>query len=468
MVQAVPQPVRRGAAIQLENAVNILSSPRRPATALARQLALALALASGTALLAVPGFADAAHAQKREKKNKDEKEEAKPVYSAEFVAGYQAAEAASKVEGGDVAAIKSQLVALTPLAISPDEQTALGGLVFNIGIRAKDEAFQFQGIEMMLANGKLQAADAPRFNLLAYQLANSLKAYDKSRTYLQRAIDLGYTGPGITAADLQLSMAELYFSENRNIEGLQYLTDSIAQRKAQGLAVDAKWYRRGLSVAYTNEIVPQVYDFVTAWVIDNPQPENWRDAVNLTRNLNDFEPQVMLDLLRLGKQLNTLKEKNDYITYIEAADARRLPKEVKDVIEQAYAAGAILRGSDSFVDEQLRIASGRIATDRADLPALERDANAGAATYRTVVAAGDAFLSYGEYAKAAGYYQKSLTIAGVDRNLALTRLGIAQIGMGDPAAALENLSKVEGVRMPVAKLWAAYATQQQAGAATGG
>ncbi|MBA4044472.1 MAG: hypothetical protein C0471_08660 [Erythrobacter sp.] len=463
MVQAVPQPVGCGSAYQLEDAVTNLTSPRRQLPGLARQLALAVALASGTAVLAVPGFADAAHAQKRDKKKEDDKAAAKPVYSKEFVAGYQAIETASKAPGADPNAIKAQLNTLLPQAVSPDEQLAIGGLIFNTGITAKDEAFQFKGVELMLASGKVQPAEVPRFTLVAFQLAASLKQYDKARSYLQRAMDLNYADAKISASDLQMNMAELYFSEDRNIEGLKYLSDAIAQRKAQGQPVDARWYRRGISVAYTNQIVPQVYDFVTAWVIDNPQPENWRDAVNLTRNLNDFDAPVMLDLLRLSRQLDMIQDKNEYIYYIEAADARRLPKEVKDVIDQAYARGVIPKGSDSFVDEQLKIASGRIATDRADLPALERDANAAAATYRTVVAAGDAFLSYGEHAKAAGFYQKSLALAGADTNLVLTRLGIALIGAGDFAAAREALAKVEGPRLPIAKLWTAYAAQQASG-----
>lgn len=439
-----------------------LSSPRRPA-GLARQLALAIALASGTAVLAVPGFADAAHAQKRDKKKKngEQADAAKPAYSKEFVAAYQPVDVALKAPGVDIAAVKPQVMALVPLAVSPDEKVALGGLIFNTGISAKDDAMQLQGVEMMLASGKLKPEEIGRFNLVAFQIAASVDQYDKARTYLQRAIDLNYSAPNLSVSDLQMNMAELYFSEDRNIEGLKYLSDAIAARKAQGLDVDVKWYRRGVSVAYTNEIVPQVYEFVTDWVIDNPEPEVWRDAVNLTRNLNDFEPQVMLDLLRLGKRVGTLKEKNDYIYYIEAADARRLPKEVKDIIDEAYAAGIIPKGSDTYVDDQMRIASGRIASDRADIPALEKDANSASAQLRTVVAAGDAFLSYGDYGKAAGLYQKSLGLPGVDRNLVLTRLGIAQIGVGDFTGARESLMQVDGVRMPIAKLWSAYAAQQQ-------
>lgn len=440
-----------------------LTSPRRRPASLARQFGLALALASGTAVLAVPGFTDAAYAQKKKKKD-EAAEAAKPVYSKAFVEAYQPLDVALKAPGADFTALKPQVLALLPLAVSPDERQALGGMMFNTGISAKDQALQLQGVDMMLASGKVQPAEAGRFNLVGFQVASSLKQYDQARTYLQRAIDANYTAPNITMADLQMNMAELYFGENRNVEGLQYLSDAIAAHKAKGEAVDPRWYRRGVSVAYTNEIVPQVYDFVTAWVTDNPAPENWRDAVNLTRNLNDFEPQVLLDLLRLGKEVQTLKEKNDFIYYIEAADARRLPKEVKDIIDQAAAQGVIPKGSDSWVDEQLKIASGRIAADRAELPALERDANGSGATYRTVVAAGDAFLSYGEFAKAATYYEKSLSLAGVDRNLALNRLGIAQIAAGNAVAARATLAQVEGVRAPIAKLWGAYAAQKEAGA----
>ena len=440
-----------------------LTSPRRRPASLARQFGLALALASGTAVLAVPGFTDAAYAQKKKKKD-EAAEAAKPVYSKEFVAAYQPVDVALKAPGADFVALKPQVLALLPLAVSPDERQALGGMIFNTGISAKDPALQLQGVDMMLASGKVQPAEAGRFNLVGFQVASSLKQYDQARSYLGRAIDANYTAANITRADLQMNMAELYFGEARNVEGLQYLSDAIAAQKAKGEAIDPRWYRRGVSVAYTNEIVPQVYDFVTAWVTDNPTPENWRDAVNLTRNLNDFEPQALLDLLRLGKEVQTLKEKNDFIYYIEAADARRLPKEVKDIIDQAAAQGVIPKGSDTWVDEQLKIASGRIAADRAELPALERDANAGAATYRTVVAAGDAFLSYGEFAKAATYYEKSLSLAGVDRNLALNRLGIAQIAAGNAVAARATLAQVEGVRAPIAKLWGAYAAQKEAGA----
>ncbi|PKP64090.1 MAG: hypothetical protein CVT85_12230 [Alphaproteobacteria bacterium HGW-Alphaproteobacteria-7] len=442
----------------MEDAVTTLSSPNGRSTGLARQFALAIALASGTALLAVPGFTDAAHAQRAKKADK-KKEAPKAAYSKEFVASYQPLDEALKAPDANFDELKPRMLAMTPLAVSPEEQQALGGMIFNAAILGKDLPMQLQGVEMMLASGNIQPEEQGRFNLVAFQIASNLNQHEKARTYLQRAIDLNYTSANVSMADLQMNMAETYFSEDRHSEGLAYLSSAIAQRKEQALPVDERWYKRGVAIAYTNEVVPQVYDFVSDWVGDYPTAENWRDGVNLTRNLNDFDPQALLDLLRLGRKVGTLTEKNDYIYYIEAADPRRLPLEVKELIDSAYSSGIIPKGSDTFVDEQYRIASGRIAADRADLPALERDAGAASAQMRTVLAAGDAFLNYGEYAKAVRFYEKSLSLPGVDRNLALTRLGIAQIAMGDAAAASQNLAKVEGVRIPVARLWGAYAAQ---------
>lgn len=441
---------------------NLSPTLRRPGV-IARHFTMAVALACGTALVGSLGFADVAQAQRK----KEKKEEAKASYSKEFVAAYQPIEAALNAPGADAAALKPQVLALVPLAVSPDERQATGGLVYNTGLNSGDQVLQLQGIEMLLTSGKTLPDQLGRFNFTAYQLANSIKDYSKARQYLQAAIDNNFTTDRISSADLEITMAEIYFAEEQYSSGIDYLSKAIDARKVKGEVVDAAWYRRGITVAYSNEVVPQVYNLVVEWVNDYPSPENWRDAVNLTRNLNDFEASEALDLLRLARQVGTLKDKQDYIIYVEAADARRLPKEVKDVIEQGYSTGAVSR-DDIYLAESLTTANGRIASDRADLPALEKDAIAPSAQLRTVTAAGSAFLSYGEYAKAANFFEKSLSMPGVDRNESLTRLGIAQVGMGDHAAALSTFEQVEGKRAPIAKLWAAYAAKQSAGGAVAG
>ena len=90
----------------------------------------------------------------------------------------------------------------------------------------------------------------------------------------------------------------------------------------------------------------------------------------------------------------------------------------------------------------------------------------GNATAATVSGAADAFLSYGDAAKAESLYAIALNKSGVDANRVLTRLGIAQVDQGKSAEALATLAKVQGPRKPIAQLWSAYASQKSgAGAA---
>ncbi len=418
-------------------------------------LAMAIALATGTAVVGTVGFADTAHAQKKKKKDKKEKAE----YSEAFVAAYQPLNDQVNAEGADVAALKPQLTALIPLATSNDEKNAAGGLVYNAGAKTSDRALQLQGMEMMLESGKTPIENVGRFNFIAYQLANAQNDFAKARNYLQMAINSNFSSENVTVSDLRVAMAESYFSEENYREGLRYLNGAIADQKRSGQQVDEQWYRRGLTVAYNNEIVPEVYDFTTGWVADYPSEGNWRDAINLARNLGEYEGPLMLDLMRLGHKLGTFRDKNDYIEYIEAADARRLPKEVYDVIQEAYGNGTVTR-DDIYVADSLEIAEGRVASDRADLPELESDARAAGADLRTVMIAGDVFLSYRDYTKATEFYQKALGMPGVDMAEAQTRLGIAQVGMGQYGEAKATFEKVDGARKPIAMLWATYVEQE--------
>lgn len=439
-----------------------LSSPRRRA-GLARQLGLAVALASGTALLAVPGFADAAYAQKKEKKGKEA--EKKVTYSDAFRAAYIPIEKAAQAPAIDFAAIKPQLVALVPVSVSPDEKNAAGRMIYTLGFKGNDLELQLQGAELAIASGILAGNDVGLFHVVASQVAGKLKQYDKAQAYLQKAIDLGYTSETVTVPGLKVDLAQLYFDQGRNTEGLNALLDAIAGRKAQGLTIHPSWYNTAVSVSWKNKIVPQAYDVLEMWVADYPTAQNWGDAINITRMLNNFEPGIMLDLFRLSDRVGALSDNNDYLTYIEAADARRRPAEVERIITEARERKVILAGEDSWVDAQYNLAKTNIAQDKTSLPGLERDASAPTAQLRTVMAAAEAMLSYGQYAKAASLFEKALTMPDADRALVLTRLGIAQLGVGDAAAARATFAKVEGPRTPVARLWSAYAAQKPADAA---
>ena len=438
----------------------------------ASTLALAISLATGSAVVAVavlPAEASAQRVREREReRSREAPQQAESTgggYSDAFRAAYQPLNEAIQVQGADLTPMRGQFSSLVGLLTTADEKIAGGGLVYNAGARMRDRPLQRAGLQAMLTSGLVPAANLGQYNFIAYQLANQDNDLPAARSYLQGAIDNNFVSETVSAAQLRIAMAESYFAGNDFSAGFTYLEQAIADRKAQGLTVDEDWYRRGVTVSYNNKIVPQVYDFVTMWVTDYPSTTNWRDAINVTRNLNTFDSQEMLDLFRLGRRLGALTDASDYDYYVEAADARRLPLEVKQVIEEGIDAGVVSEGN-LFITEALETANGRIAADRADLPDLEAAAKVANAQLRTVTAAASAFLSYGEYDKASNFYQRALGMPGVDTNEALTRLGIAQIGLGDYAAARSSFAQVGGNRASIAKLWITYADQLEGSAST--
>ncbi|MEP6246172.1 MAG: hypothetical protein ABJ062_04250, partial [Marinomonas sp.] len=258
---------------------------------------------------------------------------------------------------------------------------------------------------------------------------------------------------------MRIEMAETFFREDRFKEGLSNLSSAIDAQKASGQPVDEAWYKRGLSIGFNENVQPEVYNFLQSWIAAYPTQSNWRDAVNITRQLNDYGMAETLDLMRLGFRKDTLQDKVEFLDYVEAADPRRLPKEVQAVIQKGYSSGIVSR-NDSYIAESLQTASGRISADRAELPALERDARSARAGLRTVMAAGDAFLSYGQASKAEEFYTKALSMGGADTGLVLTRLGIAQSDAGKQAEAIATFNQVQGPRRAIAQLWSAYASEK--------
>lgn len=420
----------------------------RPA---ASRLALAVALATTAALglTATPAFA--------QKKGKEQAgATAKADYSKPFVAAYQPL---AKVlsDNGDLAALKPQLPALIAAASTPDDKYVSGQFVLNVGAKTNDVALQRQGLDLMLDSGKTPPADLARITFAASQLAYNAKDWATARARAEQAVSAGYQG------DAELLIAETYFAEDQVATGLAALDKAIARKVAAGEQAPEAWLKRGLAQAYQGKLDPQAVKYAAMYAQYYPSKSSWGDAIAIQRNINNYEGQELLDLLRLASRADALRFERDYIDYITAADARRLPGETQRVIDAGIAAG-MLKSNDVFVSEARTTASGRIKADLADLPGLERDARAATASAATAMAAGDAFLSYDQPAKAEEFYKLALSRPGVDTARVLTRLGIAQLDQGNHAEAQANFAKVEGARQAIARLWGIYAAQKSGAA----
>ena len=190
-----------------------------------------------------------------------------------------------------------------------------------------------------------------------------------------------------------------------------------------------------------------------------PTTENWAAAIDTLRVTAKYTPSEELDIMRLMGRTNSYAETNDYLIYLDDADAHRLPGEAKQIIDAGMAAGKLKPGIESVADAQNTIRT-HLEADKASLPHADAEAHGAAATANYIVGTADAHLGYGEPAKAVELYQLALSKPGANADLINTRLGIALCDSGDHAGALAAFAKVTGVRAPIAKLWSAYSASK--------
>jgi hypothetical protein len=417
----------------------------------ASRLALAFALSTAAAV-AVAAPAQAAKPQEQQPA------EAKAQLSKGFMAVYKPFYELLKAKG-DILTLKGNLPALQAAAQSPDDKYTAGQTIYSIGAKSDDIALQRQGVEMMIASGsKLAGADHAQQIFAAAQLAYQAKDWASARTRAQEATAAGYTG------DTDLLVAETFFAEDQATAGIDALDKAIARKTAAGQTVPQDWIKRGIAMAYNAKLAPQTAKLSADYVRYYPSLTSWGDAINIRRNLFDYDGQELVDLMRLAQRVGTLKSQRDYYDYISAADARRSAFETQKIIKAGQAAG-VLKAGDPFVTEANSVSSGRLAADLADLPKLAQAARAPNATAVTALAAADMHLGYDKAAEAEALYQVALGKPGVDTGRALTRLGIAQFEQGKFAEAKATFDKVEGPRLPIAQLWSIYAAQSAKGPA---
>lgn len=436
-----------------------LNKASRPSSAVAMALVIAATGALGATALEAPAFA--------QKKKKEEKEQ-KGQYSKEFLAAYQPIDEVQKAETPDAAAAKAAVPALIAATSSPNEKRAAGGALFNIGNKIGDEDMRLRGLELMMESGTLEPELAGQIGFAAYQAYSARNDIPAARKALESAIAANYSTTAtmsdgsqktIGKPEMQRMIADLYFNADQTQEGLAYVSQTIDGLKAAGEPVPEQLIRVGLAQAYENNLQPQSRQYVAMLAENYPSPSVWGDAVIITLNSGGYANADALDLLRLSRRLNSYNDTRVLAEYIELLDSRRYPGEVVSAIDEGFALSNVDK-SDPFLIESRKEAAGRVAADRQGLSSLAADARKSGATLKTLVVAGDTFLSYDQPAEAEEFYTKALGMSGVETPVVLTRLGIAQFDQGKYAEANETFGKVEGARRDIANLWAIYAAQK--------
>lgn len=359
------------------------------------------------------------------------------------------------------AALVGQLGGVEAVAKSPSDKLLLGQWQQQLGIAAGDSALSVKGLQNMLDSGMLEPDKVALVGTILGSQAYQAKDYATAVRYLTP-----YAATSTDDGVVQM-LAESYAAQGQPAQALDAIKAAVTARKAAGGVVPQDWYSRANRIAYTGKLGPQSIEWAMLMVEAYPTPFNWLGATQIVRNASPaYTNQETLDMARLMDRSGALTQDpkfvgREYVEYIQAADFRRLPGEVARIAQAGIAAGA-LQANDTLVSEALTQSKSRIVSDKASLPALARDA-ASAPTGVTALAAGDAYLSYGEGAKAEELYEMAVKKGGIDKDRALTRQGIAEVDQAKYTEAKATFAQVGGVRAQMAKLWSVYADQKAAG-----
>ncbi|GAB5347526.1 hypothetical protein [Alteriqipengyuania sp. 357] len=419
----------------------------------ASRLALAAAL-MGAGALGVAGLGTPAVAQKKDK------QETKAKYSEGFVKAFGPIDEAVKGENPDYAALLTQARAAQSSIETGADRFAFGSTLEKIGAQTKDTAVRREGMEMMLESGLVPPEALPQYTYIAGQLAFNDEDYLVARERVQKALELGYEDP-----QAETLIAATFTRTDDSQGALRYYAQQINTQVGAGQKPSEDSLKRAFQIAANNDYLDDASAFARLLVEYYPSEIYWANAIAMERNSARYTEAELLDLMRLLRTTGGMSNARDYADYIDAANYRRLPAEVSAVANEGVSAG-VLQSGDTFVREAMTESENRISGLRSDLAELERDARASGAEASLALATGDVYLNFDEPSKAAELYEVALSRPGVETATALTRLGIAQVKMGDYAAAQATLDKVDGNRKNIADLWASYAKQQASGSAT--
>ena len=301
----------------------------------------------------------------------------------------------------------------------------------------------------MLATGKVNAADTPKFIRTVGSLALERKDYNTATKAFEQLAALNPND-----GDAMIALGELYYAQKVNGKAVETINKAIAINKAAGTAVPEAWYRRALGIAYDGKVSGAVQPAALALVAAYPNGVNWRDAVLITRDsFAKIDEQTQLDMLRLQAATGSLTGERDFVEYADTALGRGLPGEAQYAINEGIAK-KMISPKKAIVAELLKSAEGKVASDKASLAGLAKDAKGNP---KLALGTGDAYYGYGEFAKAAVLYKQAIGGAGVDPATANLRLGASLARAGDKAGATEALNQVKGgLREALARYWLVF------------
>jgi tetratricopeptide (TPR) repeat protein len=385
---------------------------------------------------------------------KEKKEQpAKKNYSKAAQTPLAAAQKA--LEANDAATAATELEKAKAVLSTPDDKYAAGSLYYRLSQTTKDQAQQAQGIDLMIESGQADPGTVSQLYIAQAQVAWDKKDYAKVEQALTAAQQAGSTNNDIVP---MLVMAQA--NQGQTMKALQTVNAQIDRVVAAGQTPPAEWYERGVDLGYRAKaaspadqaaINAATVETTKKWVAAYPTKKNWNTALRVFTDRANLDTDAQTDVFRLLRHANALSGDIDYREYALNVYLR-FPNEAMTVLQEGNSKGVVNLTGKNDATDVMNTVKPKIAADKGSLPQSDKGARA-AANGRAALNTADAYVSYGEYAKAVELYKLALEKGGVDANVVNLRLGAALAQQGDAAGAKAAFAQVQGPRKPIADFW---------------
>ena len=323
-------------------------------------------------------------------------------------------------------------------------------------LNAKNFSLAVSTLEAMIQELPEGSPAEQKLPLIENLLSASQQAKDLPRlaTWAQTYLKLDGSNPSVRPVLIQ-TLSVL----NRHAEVVQEVKEKIRLDEAAKVKTpESDWRLLAFSQRQLKD--DAAYNNTLKILLQNyPSKAYWAELIARLARQANFNPRFELDLYRIQELTGNLVETLEYVDMANFALKAGLPSEAARVVELAYAAGLMGKGSDAVNHQKLRQQIQQdVKDDEKALPTLEKsakDANAFASL-------ANVYASQQKWDQAHVLYSKALAMGGLRRE-AETRLhaGIALHKLGQKVEAVKMWDSIKGeaTAVDLAYLWKTWQSQ---------
>jgi len=323
-------------------------------------------------------------------------------------------------------------------------------------LQAKNFPLAIQTLEAMLQEMPEGTPAAQKFPLMEALLSASEQVKDLPRVVNWARIYLKLEGdnPSIRPVLIQ-SLSFL----NRHEDVVQEVKEKIRLDEASKVKTPESDLRI-LAVSQRQLKDDAGYNSTLRMLLQNyPSKAYWAESIARLGRQANFNVRFDLDLYRILELTGNMEDTVEYVDMANLALKAGLPAEAARVVELAFAAGKMGKGSDAANHQKLRQQiQQQLAEDDKAFPALERSAK----DANTLASLAEVYASKENWNQAQALFSKALAMGGLRRE-AETRLhaGIVLLKLGQKVEASKMWDSIQGeaTALDFAQLWKIWQAQ---------